>query len=383
MEKKETVKNIIIALFFLTLSVGGGMMMYFNFPHEKTENVSGKNGITADGLSNIPGRIAEEPFDNFTIDADVKVGLKDNFNIYTAASYKFDSDKWAEILLKDTKIINDETDEEFKTRYIEAEDGSNLNINNGICPGVGFAKKEMADLFYYTVGKLNAKYTLNENFPKKDLDFMSCDEAVDVVKNVMDNFDIPISKYSVYPVDYEYIKKTDDELTARFAQSESDSPYSNQVVTHTKDAEHYLINMEAKLPNNGVMLNFEYSPSFAVYSGKLNAYVGKSGLIDLNVDGIYNITDEKENKYIVSFKEAINSIKNIYKDVKFNGKINVYKIELGYIPYVMADDLLNPVYELKPTWIFRMNEDLGEEFGLRYFEKIIDATTGKEFMTAQ
>lgn len=372
--KTKTVRNVLIALSVCLFIFGGGIMMCFNFPQEKNKTANGEKGITVSAISNIPEHITEAPFENFIIDADVKIGIKENFNIYTAVPYSYDKETLKKYFLQDLRIVESQKDD-FGTYSVDvAENGSSVSESSGKTTGFSFSTKEVYEKNLTYCGKMgNIEPLRDKLFPKKDLAFMSSNEALNIVKEAMSNFDISVSEYNIYPIDYEYIRKIDNENLKKYG--------ADDYTANTKDDEHYLIVMDVTtLPNNGLLAEIDYDivPVAYVESGKVHALVGKNGLLELKCNGIYSVTDEEKNEHIISFEEVLGNFKSSYQGVKFNGEFNVYKIELAYIPYMT--DIDNAIYTLKPTWIFRMYEDSEKESDRNYFNKFFDATTGKEFV---
>lgn len=376
-EQKETVKNVIITALFFLIAVGGGTVISVTFPKVNAKTVT--DGITADSVLKTPEHIKENPFKNFIIDADVKIGIKDNFNIYSATAYDYDFDKWTEVFLKDKKIVEStvDTPDQGTGRDNTADDGSMVRTSRGRVAGGGFSTKEMGNkqLAYYVTDSGEVHPLRDSLFPKRELDFMSSDEAVSIVKKAAEDLKLPIKAYNVYSIDYDYINKIDERDLKLYGEDQL-------FIEHTKDDEFYLIVMEAGLPNNGTIAEIYYDTSantyMSVYGGKLHACVGKNGLLNFSVNGLFNVTGEEKNEKIISFEKALNIIKDRYSGVKMTNEFRLFKIELSYLPIIEDDDLMNPVYKLTPAWIFRMYEDMGGEFGFRYFNNIIDATTGKE-----
>lgn len=375
-EKAETVKNIIIASFFLLLLAGGSTAMCLNYPYEKTKTVTADTGISVNDLSNFPKHIAETPFKKFNIDADVVIGIKDNFNIYTGTSHNYNIDALADYFFKDLKI-SDSCDKPLFSNRV-AENGSSVAVELGTMKSFLFNTQENIDknLTYY--GRPNRIEPMRDKlFPKKELGFMNSAQAVNIVKEAVSNFNISVGEYNVYPIDYEYIKKIDEKSLKKLSELGIDDYNYKEC---TKDDEHYLIVIDVKLPNNGLLANVSYDSNYIpIDSGRLFALVGKNGIFYFESQGMYDVTDEEENNNIIGFDEAFNTFKKIYDGVTFNNECNVYKIELSYVPY--AKDFNNGIYTLKPTWIFYMYEDMGGEAQMRYFESLIDATTGKEVVT--
>lgn len=378
-EKKESIRNIIIIAILALLTVGVSISMFNTFSNGNGAKSNKLKGTSLAELSAAPKHITETPFENFIIDADVKIGVKDNFNIYTAKSYDYDIDKWKNVLFKDKKITEEFTTE-FGSNKVFAENGLVLSESVGRVSRMIFstersAKRPVSRCFCNGDG---VEPLRDKMFPKKDLDFMSCDDAVKLVKDVIDDLDINVSEYNVYSVDYEYMKKYDDKLFESYEAIGFDGEAAD-VYKHIKDDEFYFITMRAGLPNNGILAEIVYrlpNTPVSINSNDIYAVVCDDGLLSLMCGGVYSVNGESENKYALSLDDAFGVIKDIYKDMILTNEFHIYKIELSYMPYLIDKD--KEIFELKPTWLFYMYEDKGVEYGNRYFNEAVDATTGKK-----
>lgn len=372
-EKIRTIRNVLITLSVCLFLFGGGIMMCINFPQQSTSTITAKSGMSVSELSDIPGHITENLTENFFIDADVKIGIDENFNIYTADLHRYDIDALTECFLPGLSIVNEQSDDFNTSLGRTAENGSYIYTDSYTTySSFSFTTPGPRDkeLTYY--GLPSSLEPMRDTlFPKKDLDFMSCFDAVNIVKAAMENLGIPVRNYNVYPIDYDYIKMIDDRDLQLFG--------SEWYIEHTKDDEHYLIVMDISLPNNGILANLSYETNLTyITSGKVYAFVGKDGIFYFNCDGVFNITDQTENDYILSLDDALSALKGAYQGVKTDSGFNAYQIELVYLPHLKDADA--GIFTLKPAWVFRIYEVSDDPLGNRYFFRIIDATTGEVFV---
>lgn len=347
------------------------------FPSKGKQSENGK--ITIEQLASQPKHIKETPFENFTIDSDINIYIKNALNIYQGTLNDYNIKTLQEIFSKNVEIINTYDDGEGFSS-IEWEDGSCLSRNSGLDGAtISYSTKELSQRelpFYYISdsGNLRIKQDRNELFPMKELDFMSSADAISIVDEIMKKLNIPVARYAVYPVDYEYIKKKDE---ADLAQYVEENP-KNFYVQHTKDDEFYLIIPRLMLPNGSELGEVFYRVPDAINkeikSGEVFAVVNKNGLVSFDISGVYTYKDENETvQGVISAEQAVATIKNKYTGVQIQNPHTIYQIELSYMPYLITDD---SAYAVKPTWLFTLRY---EQDGTVFKKQLaVDAVTGAE-----
>lgn len=344
------------------------------FPTKENNASTTKSGkITMEQLSSQITHIAETPFENFTVDADVHIDIKNNFNIFKANYRDYDIDQVAEVLLKDMKIVKKYSDGAgFFSR--KTEDGLLLTCSKETTTtAVSLIAQEYFDReleWYISDSSNNVRYDRDKILPKSELDFMKSDDAVNLADDMMKKLDVPVARYDVYSITHDYLIQEDNKILEEFG--------SEGFIQHGKEDEFYLVVPRLRLPNDSCMAETEFdvpdAGSKTLVSGKSFFVVNRNGLIQGQVRGSYSFTGESEAvNSIISVDEAYSVIKKKYSNMSIQDKILIDKIELSYAPYFSDEE---GVFLFKPTWLFYFNQDNGSF--IERSKKMVDATTGTE-----
>lgn len=105
------------------------------------------------------------------------------------------------------------------------------------------------------------------------------------------------------------------------------------------------------------------------------AIFNKDKLICFYSHGNYQLTPILKHAKLISLENAVDVIQNKFKNIHFFQKAVFDNISLQYAIKEMTVE--EKTYNLVPTWVFELNEQVSyEEFAKTYF--FIDATTGEE-----
>lgn len=357
----------------------------------KERNAGGNDGkITLEQLASTQGHVQETPFKNFVIEADVKIVVKNSFEIYKGKDADFDINSLQNIFLKDKTITSTYSDDSLQS--VETDDGSSVAINHSIY-GNSYDFNTQEDIQRKLFGIWN-DYQIKPNrdtfFPRKELDFMSSENAVSIVDNVIRQMNIPVLSYSVYSIDYGYLKKYDEEFLRLYGDDEE---YINRFyVEHTKDDEFYVIIPQVSMPNGSAMAEDSATVKIdelpiIIESGNIYGIVGKNGLLEFSCDGYYTCEADGKAESIISLDAAVSKLKEKYRKIEIMNNITVYDIKLSYFPYL--NDKETKTFTLKPTWIFHLKEEVPafkETYSdttkhFTYKTILYDAVTGEEVLT--
>ena len=333
-----------------------------------TANIDDLDTITIEQLGDVQKHISEQPFENFTVDADVLIEVRNNFNTYTATSYQYDLEAMKNYFLKDKEIVNSSDEDHYK--FLSATDGSFVSLTK-LPSGLRMANyrtKEYSsrEIEYLFTDSSGVRWDKHIKFATKELDFMSISEAVELADNAVKALGVEAGDFMVYSIDIAAINELSKE-----AKERNGDWY--EMLNYTKNDEFYLIVPQILLPNGSTLgeADFILADEFLteIYSSLIYVTVGKNGILNVQSSGVYSVTQEQAGAdKIVSFDYAYKKIKEEY-NVALRTNITVHKIVLTYVPFKVSGQ--EGVFELKPAWIFYMTDGT-----LSLCERIVDATTG-------
>lgn len=319
--------------------------------------------------------------DNFVVDADIKINIPENFDTYTAVSSECDMEFLQKLYIKNSKIKSKTSDSDEE--IYNYEDGSVISkIRNVVkqnlydyCTGEYWNREY--DWLYLGKNDFNGviDYDREKTMPKKELDFMSSEDACKIVKEKMEKLGIKTDNYEIYSIDYNYIQKK----VAEYEKTYSDEDENDSDFSYTKDDELYLIIPQIVLPNKGTLKHMCYAwavDDFSeIDSAIVYAVVGKKGIIRVFYSGMFNITGENsESDKITSVNNALNNVIESYDGIVIKEPLTLNEIELSYVPIVDNQD--KGTFKLRPTWTFSIIKHRTDGTTGRCI-KLIDAITGK------
>ena len=331
--------------------------------------------ITINQLASVESHVTENIFDNLTIDAGVKILVNNNFNTYYAKDigYNFKNAKNAEIVLTKGKTVIQKDMQDYGLAA-KTKDGTVFSI--AYPPfgqsGLSLTTKTVSDrklsfaYLNYSGESTNELIRDRETLlAKKELDFMSSEDACKLVHEKLQALGFEIGYYEVYTADYDYLKNFKSENYL-------------EPLKYTKEDEMYIIVPRISLPNESIIAEITYTFSDLYFrSGANYAVVNKDGIIDLFLMGNFNVFADNPVKpnEIISLTEAIKIFKSLYPSVSQHDDITVYSIELSYFPFIT--NKTQYFFEMRPAWIFFTKRYNSEFDYTNNGVNIIDAITGK------
>ena len=100
---------------------------------------------------------------------------------------------------------------------------------------------------------------------------------------------------------------------------------------------------------------------------------GKNGFVDVDIVGLYSISDTGRTEKMLTPKEALEALKAKYDSLILTEDYLVEHMELRYVP--MFDAKGN--YPVEPVWIFTVVTG-DEELGMDYKSRVLIGSDGKE-----
>ena len=360
--KRELIVSIITAI--LIFSVCICLLLAKN---SGREFFSGET-VTLNKLAPMESHVTEEVSSNLTIDADVKILIKNNFNTYCAKDMDYDFDAVINAFLQGTTVEERFSAEELQSAI--TENGTIFSLTGSVgaqdiltMQTKAVNEKDLAYVYLNeAVGNGRLEIERDTVFAKKELDFMSVEDACSLAHEKFKSLGWNIDHYDVYSVDYDYLKKL--------------SETEEGVYRYTKDEEMYIVVPRIKLPNESVIAEaYCLLSDFNLFSSVNYAVVNKNGIVDLFLCGNFEILSENRarSKRILSLESAIDAFKNSYNDAVLQTQTTVYSIELSYFP--VLTDKEQCLFELRPSWVF-FTKSYGNY--TKGSVRVIDAITGSE-----
>lgn len=394
---KVTVKKIacLIAV-FTTVSLFTGCFKE-EMGSKKSEKGLEINKVETNEFSS-DGRYKDEFLENMKVDATVKSSDKSSTQVLSGIAKKLSLENVVKVVMGETNI------------QIENE---HSNIRVGKCNGKSVFTDEYGRFYIRSkvfdtigiiatdiIGHNQIQRPNKEVFQKKDLDFMSSTEAVKLCKKLMEELNILyVENPEIYALDYENLQNKYDEVVKEKDIQEliqRGKVYAKE--KWGKEDEGYYIIFKTKLADIPVAsVGYEdKKTSYSVAGSEIVFWVNKDGIDSVKVnDRIYEETGKQEDiKNLITIKEALEKLKNKYKDIILTSENVIEEISLEYIPCIKETqtiedgEIVITQYNFKPAWRFKIknaykNDERkqkskgGQEPTFGYIFENVDAITGE------
>lgn len=395
---KFTVKKIACLIAVLTtVSIFTGCFKE-EMGNKKSEKGLEVSKVETNGTSSSDGRYKDEFLENMKVDAIIKSTDKSSAQVLSGIAQKFNLENVVKTVMGETKI------------EIENE---HSNIRSGKCSGKKVFTDEYGSFYvrskvFDTIG-LVATDLIGHNqiqrpdkevFKNKDLDFMSSGDAVKQCKKAMEELNILyVENPEVYALDYENLQKKYDEAMKDDGIKELIQRGKFYVKEKWgKEDEGYYIVFKTKLADIPVAsVGYEdKKTSYSVEGSEIVFWINKDGVDSVKTNyRIYEETGKQgEIKNLITTKEALEKLKNKYKDIILTSENIVEEISLEYIPCIKETqtiedgEIVITQYNFKPAWrfkiktIFKNDEKKQQSKGIQgptfqYIFENVDAITGE------
>lgn len=213
---------------------------------------------------------------------------------------------------------------------------------------------------------------------------MTDNEAVNIVQNIMDKYEIHTGNAKVYPLNTEVLKKLSLDYMSDAEYEEYIKEQNNQPMKRefTQDDEAYLVVMNL-MAGEYPLYNNEYYYGRDVYRESFVwALINKDKIIALYAEGLYEMKDTNTViSNILTIDEAKQKLEKKYKDVLFSDTVVCTDIEIRYIAVNSGESGL---YDFIPAYVFELQypltPDISEgENSVSYITQkvLLDAENGK------
>lgn len=278
-------------------------------------------------------------------------------------------------IITETKTVSNMHNDELNDQYIYWDDQSSLVIQQG-------------NLQYYTEAERNYSYlgylygtmpyltdeTL-EKFPDTEIPGIDKQNAIEQVKEILQNIGVEVSEPRVYALTYEKLEENTD-----YSQID---PNGNPPHQWSEEDAVYAIAFKGTLDSLPITeVGYRSGPAAGE---RIVGIVGKQGLISFQALNIYEAEEKNQlSEEVLDVETILNSIRNKFRNILITDKIEIEKINLEYVP--VLEDVKKGEYKLKPMFVCMTRQEIErtldkdnnstEENGI--FPIIFDAQTGME-----
>ena len=332
-----------------------------NTPHNTADNPSGTSDTsrntdnTSPGLStlNERGSLSERLImdlgNNIIVDATVSTPDAGNLNVRQIVPHIFDVTTARRLLLGENYWVDD------SMPIVEGVTFHANGTNNFIHDVWGLHESISLSPVYCE----NPVSTLVITEPTEgDLEFMSRDEAAQIVLDLLQNIGITALPTSILSLDYETIR-----TTVAF----TNQVFGTELPHYTSFSESYIIEFTQIFDGVSVYsgqyrielrAGTEMTPSVVGAVPWIRAIVTEAGIVNLNVGSIFNhVSAEPQVTELISLEQAIETVRQSFENI-----INVETLFIDYIElvYVILPKSLQELdsFEAWPTWVFRTAQEV-------------------------
>lgn len=336
------------------------------------------NSETAVPEVTFPGTYQQKVNRVFSIDAKVVIPKDFNPNQLCRASagiYELDVEKWKSRFLTGAENFDEdpeggmsrEGDDLLREMYQTEKEG-NLYLSS-------------QEGFYYDGGRylpINSGLEFHENKGTADrfsetaeLENISRSDAWDGLMGELEALGIHTEDFQVqyaYALDYETLRQKEQEML----QVEYIEPEEAKGNWTSEDDVYYycLLQKDQGLPVFYPEEVMEYEED--IYFGAVRSYYGASGLIGLNVNYLFDITDKTEKIHLAPFETITDTLVKKYEQVIMDSEITVTEFRLFQYPLRKGKD----TYEIIPVWVCKL--EYRDSDSVMYIP--IHAVTGEEML---
>lgn len=329
---------------------------------------SSLNGTTTENaLSDIPDSYSKEG-ENITFDTKVTVaqsvktsGMKD----LSAGIQAPDPEKARDILMGTAEIVG--KNEEKGNYWYEGADNEVLSIND---TSISYSTPFFVNISScFRLEKNYSDYNADKYEVNKDLAFSSVKDAFSDIKEQLAEMGISVDdQYKCFSLDHTLL-----------AQEESVVD-----IDGNQDLENYKDSWSSDDDCYNFVWNQHYdgSPIYHIFydafplvedaNAAVQAVYNKDGIQWLQVEKVFQFTENEETYSLKPFEDIATVIENKYTMILGTAKYTVQSAEL----YYMAQKISESEYDVLPVWIFKL---LDAESG-KVVQDVINAQTGEEII---
>lgn len=329
-------------------------------------------------LDNIP-KTFQRKDGNVVFDAEVKLNAYDQEKgLVTATAHlkKADNEKALALLWqeKDGKYIEEgyESENEYGEKVITMC-GSNADNTVSFQAGpyssvVSYSGTGTSHITgAFRLQKKEENYNADKYSLTDELDFMTREDAFSKLESALKQIGFDFEKeYSAYALDAETMEKEEYHMSM---DGGIDKEEYKEQWTRDDDCYYFAIRQNYR----GLPIHYAYAGVFTNYgpeNAPVQAIFSKDGIMELNVDHIYEMSSEEMVEQLIEPEQAAEVASKKYNSILGDITYQISQIELVYIVDVAGE---KGSYKLKPAWILMGTQSDGSDI-----QTIIDAQTGKE-----
>lgn len=295
---------------------------------------------------------------------------EDEYSVITAQLKSWDDGVMQNTFINDKTVIEESEYEADMTpgtlhKNYSLENSWNLSYENGRITfrNIDVNNERMYSYFADVAFWKENNEALNTTFGHNELNFMASNDAKNITDNIINSLGIADAEimgiYSMDANDVNNISETEDTILKDGSEFEKWSA----------DDEAYILIYTFKYDEMNIAeYNVNYQ-SRGFEGSYIMGIVNKDGLVNLNMQMIYDNISAGEKKKICSAAAALNKITEKYENIILKNEIEVTDCKLNYV----VADKNNGVYTLSPVWTFIMKENID---GVDWYNvELVDALT--------
>jgi hypothetical protein len=383
--KGKNMKNHFIKHSLLAVLILANVTFAGCFPTGKTTTNEPANtaaDINSDGDSSsaetVPKHLDEKLLDKLEINADINFPDDAKWKTYSATPKKFSEEELNNAFLNEKTIKDKYENQLYENRddlsiIYNFSDDTSLIVQTGM---ITYSHPEYDHRYMITDDDFGnfIRPDIADLYTETSLDGIDREQSVDLVKGKLSALGVSVSDTpEVYALNYDTFKNMWEDYEEK--DGTPAKPWD-------KDDEAYLIIFKEQaeaLPITGEgYVNAENGVSTS--GGRIYGLVSKSGLIYLNLSGIYEISEPSTEVNLISFNTAKEVVKEKYNNIILSSTILISEVTVELIPVHSSIDKA----ELVPTWIFTASQEqtFSDEKGIytkaSKFPVFVNGKTGDE-----
>ena len=373
-------KNRKLAAIFLFALLGIGTISGCKST-DNTETATSSAIFTA-ASSGVGTKVKQTLSNGLIIDADISIPKEINTKavpISKVTAVQFSKEKALKILLQNTKVKTHQSQYDGATRggnktpieIYTAENGSTINLDAGM--GRISLDSPLADQIsfaYFDSENSLAGKSNQSAYKKKNLSFMSAQQAVKKARDILTQLGIPsLSQPKIVALDHETLQKQEVD-PQKYKIKPTDKLKKKGI--WTTDDECYAISFRQTV--NGIPVGDDWLFNDS-NPPKIKMLLNKKGIVMLDVAS-YQLTDDKtETKPVVTVSQALKSFTKTYASVHLSSSVLLNNISLCYELELTNSN--SDTYIFSPVWVFSMINKSNDKSGDFTTKAYVDAVTGK------
>lgn len=324
----------------------------------RTERESMKKEENNNRKNSLPERIEKKIGENFEINADIKAKKTVGLKSLKGTIQKFDNEKTAKLLFGKEKY---QKNNQMKSgggngKYYLGKDGSQLNISPGIIQydSSTYMKKEYSWIVQGFIEN-SSDSELQKSFSKERLDDLNKEDVEKKADDIIHKLELEdMRKERVVTLDAESLQKAaESNMFSGVRQEKNKEGFE-------KEDEAYLISYRRdfeSVPLTNISYTKTMEDAVPMMGTSVTIIIGKKGLLSLYCSTAYHIEEESpKEEEGVGFDDILNRLSEKYKDLILDSPVEVYEVELAYVPTERDEQREN--FKFEPYWIFKAKQKL-------------------------